>query len=393
MRRGLALLVYALGSLRRRARRSVALALGLALATGLYASAVFLADALRAEYRANLDAAPDLTVQRLVAGRPALVPEDALTDLEALPGVRSVRPRLWGYLFVEAIEANVVVAAVEAGPELAPALATGEPLGPADALGDERPALVGPVLAERLALFPGDGLAIPDARGELVLLRVRGVFDPATALQAADLVLVHEATARRLLGVPEGEVTDLAIALAAPEEAPVVSAAVAERLPMSRVVDRVALERAYELTFDGRAGLVAALLLPMLAALLLMAWDRFSGLGESERREIGVLKAIGWGTGDVLLARLVEALVVTAGGVSLGLLAAYGYAFLLGAPGMSGALFGWSTLYPEPELAPATSLAQLFSLAGLVVGPLVAVALVPAWRASMLDPDEVIRGG
>jgi hypothetical protein len=40
----------------------------------------------------------------------------------------------------------------------------------------------------------------------------------------------------------------------------------------------------------------------VLLAFLVLAWDRLSGVGETERREIAVLKAVGWSTRDVLSA-------------------------------------------------------------------------------------------
>ena len=134
------------------------------------------------------------------------------------------------------------------------------------------------------------------------------------------------------------------------------------------------------------------MLLPALAAFLLLAWERLTGLGGVERREIGVLKAIGWSTSDVLLARVMESGLVALGGALFGLLAGYLYVFHLGAPGLRAALLGWSTLYPELVLVPNADLGQAAALLGAVVVPFIAVSLVPAWRAAVVDPDEAMRG-
>ena len=135
------------------------------------------------------------------------------------------------------------------------------------------------------------------------------------------------------------------------------------------------------------------MLLPALAALLLLAWDRLTGLSEAERREIGVLKAIGWEVSEVLTARLWESLLVALGGATLGVLGAYAYVFLAQAPGLAGALYGWSALYPPLRLTPQVDAAQALALIVGVALPFVAVGLVPAWRAATLDPDHALRGG
>jgi len=203
---------------------------------------------------------------------------------------------------------------------------------------------------------------------------------------------MSDADARTLLGVPEGMATDVAISLTTPDEAHALAGRIAEALPGARILERDLLRRTYELTFDARGGLVAAALLPCLAALLLLAWERLTGLGEAERREIGVLKAVGWETSDVLAARTWESGIVALSGTAAGLLLAYLYVFVAGAPGLASSLFGWSALYPPLALAPAIDAAELASILGGVVIPFVAVSLVPAWRAAMLDPDAAMRG-
>jgi len=382
-----ALLVYALGALRRRGGRNVAIAVGVGFVVMLFGSVMLMTSSLRREYELTIEATPDLTVQRMVGGRPALIDAASIDALAARPGVREVRPRVWGYLFVEALGANLTV--VGDGADFPAELVDGSP---APEPGRVPRVVVGEALADALGLRAGDRLAIPRHDGETVVLEVAGVFAAEAALHSADVLVADDDTARALLGVPAAQVTDVALLLSTPDEASVVAAAAMELVDGARVLDRRALERTYELSFDGRAGMLSVALLPALAALLLLAWERLSGLSAAERREIGVLKAVGWSTGDVLVARLWESTLVAAGGAWSGALLAYAYVYWLGAPGLRGALFGWSTLYPELRLVPALDLAEVFSLLGLVVLPFAAISVVPAWRAATLDPDRAMRG-
>lgn len=387
MKRQLALLDYALGSLRRRRGKHVTLALGLVFASGLYAAVIFLAGSLDAEWRGTLASTPPLLVQRLEGGRPALIDAHALDGFADAPGVASVEPRVWGYLFVEALESNLTIVATRHDSDLAAALESGSP-----PVADDE-AVVGSGLVDLVGLVVGDRLAVPGADGEPRLLRVTGVLAPETSAHTADALVVSDATARALLGVPAGRATDLAFALHNDDEAVALGNRILAEHPSFRVIARSQLVRTYALTFDGRAGIVAGALLPVLAALLLIAWDRLTGLSGDERREIGVLKAIGWHTADILAAKLWESGVVATFGASLGLLAAYAYVYLLGAPGMLGTLLGWSNLVPHLELAPAMSISDVLALFGLIVGPYMAASVVPAWRAAVADPDRSMRLG
>jgi len=393
MKRQLAILDYSLGAMRRRRARTIAITSGLAFVVGLMASVVFLTGALRGEFEAGARELPDLTVQHLVAGRPALIDSALAARLHDIPAVRSVTPRVWGYFFMPALSGNLTIVGVDpARPSIARAMRrairAGRPL--ARRSGET---VLGETLAGFLGVRIGDSISLPIASVEQPrFLRIVGLFRHDTALRTADVLLVGEDDARALLGVPASSATDIAIALTNPDEAAVVAEEIAARVPSARVLDKKLLRRTYALTFDERGGLVAAMLLPALAALLLLAWDRLTGIGEAERREIGILKAIGWETADVLAARVWESALVAGAGTVTGLLAAYVYVFALRAPGLAGALFGWSAIYPALDLAPRIELGDLASIAAAVVVPFVAVSIVPSWRAAMLDPDRAMRG-
>ncbi|NOY90831.1 MAG: FtsX-like permease family protein [Deltaproteobacteria bacterium] len=393
MRRTLAILDYALGATRRRGGRNLAIAAGLAFVVGLVSAVLLLTGALEREFALSVDATPDLVVQRVVGGRPGLIEVDSSSALSELPAVSSVRPRVWGYLFVPSLEANVTIVGATPG-ELGEALSHQIVEGRGPRPGANQECLAGAALAKRLGLRPGDGIALP-VHGDIRVLDAVGLFHADSALHSADVLVVSESMARDLLGIPQGMATDLAIRLTTPDEAGVVANHLERALGQVgqvRVLDKRLLARTYELTFGGRSGLSAIMLLPALAAFLLLAWERLTGLGGVERREIGVLKAIGWSTSDVLLARLLESGLVSLGGTLFGLLAGYVYVFQFGAPGLRAALLGWSTLYPELVLVPNADLGQAAALLGAVVVPFIATSLVPAWRAAVVDPDETMRG-
>lgn len=390
MRRELALLRYALSSLSRRAARSVSLVLSLALTTAMSAAFFLLGSSLDATADALAEEMPSLVVQRMIAGRPALMAHDDAEALRALPSVRAVTERVWGYLYQPALESNVIVHGLDAA-----ALADLTD----DALADDE-VIVGSTLGAALGLRPGDRLALvpagaapSDDHAAILVLRVRALLPAGTALVHGDAVIASPTLARQLLGLGPDDVVDLALDVFPPEEANVVAGHALELVAGARIIERDTLTRRRTLTFDARAGLLSATLLPLLLAMLLMAFDRLSGLGDVERKEIGILKAVGWSTRDVLTARMLESAVIALLGASSGLLTAYAFVFLLGAPGLSDAYLGWSNLRPELALVPTLDLDLVIFTLALVGLPFVAVSVFPAWRAASLDPERAMRGG
>lgn len=383
----LALVAYALGAMRRRAGRNAAIVIGLAVVVLAFATVLFTSEGLRQTTERYAREAPSLTVQRLVGGRAALVDLADAGRLAAIPSVRAVEPRVWGYLYLAALEANVTIVSVRDVSTLS--------VGGAELEAGE--AILGAGVAHALGLRAGDRVAVSVAESDADaipmprFIRVRSVLDDESALLAGDVVLVSAATARELLDVPADRATDFAVDVYPPEESSVVSASIVEALHGARVIDRESLGRSFELTFDARAGLLSATLLPALLALLLLAWERLTGLSDEERREIGVLKAVGWNTADVLWARLAEAGIVALVGTVLGLALAYVHAFVLGAPLLAPALFGWSNLRPALVLVPVTDPMELLMLLAAVVVPFAGISVVPAWRAASVDPDRLLR--
>jgi len=384
------LLGYAMGSLGRRRAKSLALGGGLAFAVALVAAVLFLTSALRGEAdRARL-AIPDVLVQRLVGGRPATITVAEASKLADIPSVRAVRPRVWGYVFMPDLQGNVTVVGV---PKSVPSL--DEVRGTISEGRDRRAGahemILGTALARFLGLHVGDSLALPSSTPTAPLQLV-GTFASSVEAYTNDVIACDEDDARAVLDVPPDAAADIALDVINPAEARVVARTVLTRLPGTRVVERELLGRVYALAYGRRAGLVLAALVPALLALFVLAWDRASGLGPDEKREIAIQKAVGWSTSDVLWAKLGESMLLSIVATAAGLALAYAWVFLLGAPGLRSAIAGWSVLFPEGPLTPMVDGGQLLSLMLAVVAPFVGLSIVPAWRAASMDPMEAMRG-
>lgn len=385
------LLAHALGALARRKARSLALGGGLAFAVALVAAVLFLTESLRAEAERARAAQPDIVVQKLVAGRPTTIAAREGAKLTDIPSVREVAPRVWGYIFVPALQGNVTIVGTSPASKPALSVANGVLHSGRDLKPGEHEMIAGVDLAHFLGMLPGDELGLPSADPRAHPMKLVGTFRSSLDLWTADVILCDEDDARALLGLPEGEATDLAVTLANPAEARVVAKTIVDRLPGARVIERDLLERVYHLAYGRRAGLVLGASIPAILALLVLAWDRASGIGGDERREIAILKAVGWSTADVLWAKLYETILVGAVATALGLLLGYAWVFWLDAPGLRPALVGWSVLYPRAPLTPVVDVAQLLGISAAVLGPFVLLSIVPAWRAAIADPLESMR--
>jgi ABC-type lipoprotein release transport system permease subunit len=387
----LALLSFAWSALARRPGRTVALLGAVAMAVTLLAAVLFATTALRGEAERGRQTQPDVVVQRLQGGRPALIDPSTVAFLKQLPGVRRVTARVWGYVFLPSLRANVTVIGRERDATDLTAvrgvLQSGRDVRP----GERGAALIGKALADLLHVREGDVISLPSPREDAPTLELTGVFGSPVSIFASDVVLLDVEDARAILDLPEDLATDVAIELGNPEEATVIGRAILDAEPSLRVLDKRILARTYQLTYGRRAGIVIAAAIPALLAMLIVTWERMSGLGPSERREIAVQKAVGWSTADVLYAKMYEAVLVGVSAFGVGVALAYAWVFLLGAPLLREVLSGWSVLFPETALTPAVDPADLVGVAAMVLLPFVSVAIFPAWRAAIVDPLTAMR--
>jgi ABC-type lipoprotein release transport system permease subunit len=222
-------------------------------------------------------------------------------------------------------------------------------------------------------------------------LAVKDSLRSESALVTADLVLMTTASFRSIFGIPEGFATDLVLAVRNPKESQTIAEKVAQLLPDTRPVMREEIRRTYASLFDWRSGYVIVLLSGAVLSFFIFAWDKATGLTADERFEIGILKAVGWDTADVLLLKFWEGMAICLAAFLLGATAAYVHVFLANAPLFEHALKGWAVLYPSFRLAPAVDAYQLAAVFALTVLPYTLITIVPAWRAAVTDPDAVMR--
>ena len=367
------LIDFTLSSLLRRRAKNAGLLLVYTLIVFVLASVMLFTHALRHEALHVLAEAPEIVLQRMVAGRHDLVPASYLDRIGEVRGVQKKAGRLWGYFYDPAVKANYTLMV---------------PPTDAPAAGE---AVIGTGIARARGLSVGDFVTWRGSDGQPRTLRVVRLLDDDSELVSSDLVLVAEDFFRGFFGIPAAQYTDLALSVRNPREVRKVAEKLALLLPDTRPILREEILRTYDAIFAWRQGVVYVLLIGAVLAFVVFAWDKASGLSAEERREIGILKAVGWETGDVIRMKFWEGAIVSLTAFLLGYVAAYAHVFFADAVLFEPVLKGWAVLYPHFQLTPTLSGLQLATLFFFTVFPYTVATIVPIWRAAITDPDTVMR--
>lgn len=367
------ILDFTLSSLWRRKGKNLALMLVYTLVVFILGSVMFFTQALKNEAAMVLRGSPEIVVQKIVAGRHDLIPLADASRIGQIRGVSDVKPRLWGYYYDPLVKANYTVMVPQNLP-----------------LKDDE-IVVGAGLARVSRVGRGQALALRNCEGRRLSYLIKGVLSPESELISADLILMSEKGFMNLFGMPPDRATDLTVKVANEKEIPTIAAKIVETFPDTRAITRDEMLKTYNAVFDWRGGILIAILAGAVLAFLIFAWDKAAGLSAEEKREIGILKAIGWETGDVLQLKFWEGLVVSLSAFLVGVILAYVHIFFASASLFEPVLKGWSILYPKFRLTPFVSLSQIAILFFFTVIPYTVATIIPSWRAATIDPDAVMR--
>ncbi|MDP3296355.1 MAG: FtsX-like permease family protein [Thermodesulfovibrionia bacterium] len=416
------ILEYTLSSLLRRRYKNLAIITVFSFIVAALYSILFLTHSLKKEALTVLKEAPELIVQKVSGGRHDLIPTDYMKRIQEIYGVGRIIPRYWGYYYDAITDSNYTLMGINGTHVLHSNSKDNEnypspiplPQGEGargrvkDVFSDENikglKLLNGRMPSNRKECAIGKGVSdvrftgidgeifLIDSKGKVLTFHVVGVFASESAILTNDLIVINKDDILELFGMPSDRATDIAVEVYNELEIPFVASKIREILPDTRPIMKGEIIRTYETLFNWRSGVIFTMFLGALLAFCILAWDKATGLSAEERQEIGILKAIGWETGDVLELKFWEGIVISFTSILTGMIIAYIHIFFLGASLFAPVLRGWSVLFPPFRLIPYVDLYQVFVVLFLTVIPYVASTIIPSWKAAITDPDTVMRG-
>jgi len=369
------LFFWAVRDLRRRPLESCLLTAALLFTVALTATPLLFTQAATTTWVRILESAPSLVIREFNAmGWTPLPADESVAIAKSVTGVIAARARVWGHV---------------AGPS---GLLTVIGIDP------NRP-------PRWAAMVPNEGEVIVSADIErkraasdltvvgqnVATLKVIGKFKAHTDLAVNKALLIHIENAREILGFPTGYASDLAIDVFNPAEEAAIRPDLVAAFPRPvRITTRTETAGIHAAGLAHRGGMAMATLIPTLLALcLLVTVTVRERLGR--RFEIGLLKALGWTTGDIATLQMLRAVAISVTAMAGGMLVAFILVYHHGTnwPGI---------FYPEWQDLPSRLSFHLVDLtlpliesAGLVVLPFLVATIGTTLRCAVSDPGEMLE--
>jgi len=387
------LLDYAIRSLMRRFNKNFFIFLILSVLIFLLASVLMIADAIKLELNSTLKTLPQITLQRFIAGKQSDVPIERVEALLDIEGIRSMTPRLWGYYYFKPAGVNFSVVGIDAYEEqYSSTLSKVVQKFDIKLLEKENGMIVGEgvkkVLSEN---YYADFFNFITPDGKWKRVQIAGIFHSDLALESNDLIILPKKLAYAILGMDESKATDIVVHVANVKEIPTIVQKITTRYPDMRAITQDDIRISYQNIFDYKSGFFLALFTVCAFAFFIIVYDKTSGLSSEEKREIGILKAVGWSSEHILKEKFYESFILSLSAFLLSISCALFYVYALQAPLLRNIFMGYSELKPAFLLPFSFNFSMVVLLFLLSVPIYIAATLIPSWRTSTLDADEVMR--
>ncbi|WP_024953828.1 ABC transporter permease [Sulfurospirillum arcachonense] len=387
------LIGFAVSSLFRRGTKSLFVLFIFTALIFLLSSILFISNSIKEELNLTLDSLPQIIVQKLQAGRQTNIELKRVNKLLEFQGVQSAVPRIWGYYYFEKAGVNFSLVGIDAyDKQYKNSFANIVKNVNFDALEKTSSMVVGQGVKKALSEnYYKNYFNFIKPDGDFIKVPIASTFSSKTSLESNDIILMPRSLVLEIFGMDKTKATDIVLSVANPEEIPTIAKKIKNLYPDTRVITKSDLKVSYQNIFDYKSGMFLALFVISAFTFFMIIYDKASGLSSEEKKEIGILKALGWKIDDILQEKFYEAFIISFVAFISAIILSLFFVYTLEAPILKEIFIGYSRLKPSFDLPFILDVQTIFLLFFLTIPLYLAAIIIPSWRVASMDADEVMR--
>ncbi len=206
-----------------------------------------------------------------------------------------------------------------------------------------------------------------------------------------DVVFMKKSLAKEILGIEDDECTDIVLNAPNSLEHDIIKTKLILKHFNMRIVKKDDIKKAYENLFNYKGGIFLIFYLIALITFALILYQRYTMISSVDKKEIGILKAVGWSIKDIIFLKLSENFIVAIFAFLIGFIFAFIFVFILNAPILIDIFLGSENLAHQVLLEPYISINTFFMLFVFFVVPFISSILIPVWKIAILDITKSIK--
>lgn len=359
----------------------------------LSSSVLFISTTLKKEIFSTLENQSDFVIQKINSGKTLYTPVSWVEDFREINGVENAQQRVYGQyyfmpenvyftivgvdLFEEAASKNIKELLVQ--------------LNISDFLQKDS-MIIGNGIKKIFGKYHYfDSYDFKLANNDLKEIKIFKDLPKEANLVANDLIIMDINLAKEILNISENETTDIILNVPNNLERQNVKEQLILKHANTRILQKEALKKEYENMFNYKGGVFLILFIVVILTFTLILYQRYSMISLGDKKEIGILKAVGWSIKDIIKLKIMENFIIAFMAFIIGCILSYIFVFIFNAPILKNIFIGSSNMQNDFIFNANIDFSTVVTLLLFFIIPFLSAILIPVWKVAIIDSTESMK--
>ena len=359
----------------------------------LISSVLFISNSLKTEVFLTLDNQSDFIIQKINSGKILDTPTSWIEDFSFINGVKNTQQRVYGQYYFMPENVYFTIVGVDLFEEntnknLKELLKI---LNISDFLQKDSMIIGNGIkkIFDKYHYF--DSYDFKLFNNELSNVKIFKDLPKEANLVANDLIIMDINLAKKILNIKENESTDIVLNVPNNLERQNIKEQLILKHSNIRILQKETLKKEYENMFNYKGGIFLILFIIVIFTFILILYQRYSMISSSDKKEIGILKAVGWSIKDIIKLKIIENFIVGFMAFIIGIVISYIFVYILNAPILKNIFIGFSNIQNDFILNPNIDLSIIMTLFLFFIIPFLSAVLIPVWKIAVIDANESMK--
>jgi putative ABC transport system permease protein len=359
----------------------------------LISSVLFISNSLKKEVFSTLDNQSDFIIQKTNNGKIFDTPISWVEDFSSINGVKNVQQRVYGHYYFMPENIYFTIVGVDLFEEntnknINDLLKT---LNISDFLKNDSMIIGNGIkkIFDKYHYFDSyDFKLLPK---QSLNVKIFKDLPQEANLVANDLIIMDINLAKKILNINEENSTDIVLNVPNDLEKQNIKEQLILKHSNIRILQKESLKKEYENMFNYKGGIFLVLFIVVIFTFILILYQRYSMISSSDKKEIGILKAVGWSIKDIIKLKIIENFIVGFMAFIIGVIIAYIFVFILNAPILKNIFIGFSNVQNDFILSANIEFTTIVTLFLFFIIPFLSAVLIPVWKIAVIDANESMK--
>ena len=356
-------------------------------------SILFISSTLKKEIFSTLENQSDFVIQKINSGKTLYTPSSWVEDFREINGVENVQQRVYGQYYFMPENIYFTIVGVDLFEEAASKNIKEllEQLNISDFLKKDSMIIGNGIkkIFDKYHYF--DSYDFKLTNNELKEIKIFKDLPKEANLVANDLIIMDINLAKEILNIQENETTDIILNVPNNLERQNVKEQLILKHANTRILQKESLKKEYENMFNYKGGVFLILFIVVILTFTLILYQRYSMISLGDKKEIGILKAVGWSIKDIIKLKIMENFIIAFMAFIIGCILSYIFVFIFNAPILKNIFIGSSNMQNDFIFNANIDFSTLVTLLLFFIIPFLSAILIPVWKVAIIDSTESMK--